>query len=427
MHDAPSRRSSWRQRGAALARAYRGLGLLVLNTILLLLIVNAALYLPTRSVEPSGATLRLPGIVVPPPRADLEAVARQATEIRALAAKERLYPSLTSHEVATMWLETLAVHAGLFAYEPYTGFRVKSYRGRFVNVDEDGFRWGARPAPWPPESSAFNVFVFGGSTTFGYGVPDDATIPAALERALQSRLPDRRVHVYNFGRGYYFSTQERVLFERLLGDGHRPDVAVFVDGLNDFFNLTGEPENTALLARCFETATPNALATVVGDLPMGRAARWLRERSLGPSVEDVPTPHGDGDAPVLGHRRRRHLRRVVMRVVRNHRLAAGSAAAFGVEPLFVWQPVPMHDAEHLQNPYAVRDYGRHEHARAGYALMADLAGRGKLGPRFTWCADVHQRATEGLYVDSVHYSPAMSTLIAACIADGLTRGGALPR
>ena len=39
------------------------------------------------------------------------------------------------------------------------------------------------------------VFLFGGSTTFGYGLTDDETIAAAFERELQSA--DGRA-VYNF-------------------------------------------------------------------------------------------------------------------------------------------------------------------------------------------------------------------------------------
>jgi len=43
------------------------------------------------------------------------------------------------------------------------------------------------------------------------------------------------VVVYNFGRAGYYSTQERILFEYFVAKGVKPDVAIFLDGLNDFF------------------------------------------------------------------------------------------------------------------------------------------------------------------------------------------------
>ena len=44
----------------------------------------------------------------------------------------------------------------------------------------------------------------------------------------------REPRVYNFGRGSYYSSQERILFEQLAVAGHVPDLAVFIDGGSDF-------------------------------------------------------------------------------------------------------------------------------------------------------------------------------------------------
>ena len=89
--------------------------------------------------------------------------------------------------------------------------------------------------------------------------------------------------MYNFGRAFYFSSQERILFEQLLLDGHRPATAVFLDGLNDFYFASGQPQFTAEYLRFMERqaglpADPpfrSSLAAAARQLPLTRAAaRW---------------------------------------------------------------------------------------------------------------------------------------------------------
>ena len=72
-------------------------------------------------------------------------------------------------------------------YESYTQFKEKPFKGKFVNVHLAGFRSNnSKIQPWPPDPNNFNIFVFGGSTTFGYGVADSETIVSYLEKKLQN-------------------------------------------------------------------------------------------------------------------------------------------------------------------------------------------------------------------------------------------------
>ena len=124
------------------------------------------------------------------------------------AALTKVYPGKTRKEIRDLLHETWSRP---YIYEPFTQFKERPYRGKYVNVDVNGFRFSAGQASWPPDPAAFNVFVFGGSTTFGYGVTDAETITSYLQTYFreQLRIPAR---VYNFGRGYYNSTQERIPF-----------------------------------------------------------------------------------------------------------------------------------------------------------------------------------------------------------------------
>ena len=49
------------------------------------------------------------------------------------------------------------------------------------------------------------------------------------------------VSVYNFGHNGFFSLQERWELERLIRDGFVPDLAIFIDGLNDLHQWHGQP------------------------------------------------------------------------------------------------------------------------------------------------------------------------------------------
>ena len=125
-----------------------------------------------------------------------------------------------------------------YAYEPFTLFKERSYSGKYVNVSEFGFRKVAEQGPWPIDPAYFNIFFLGGSTTFGYGIADYQTVPSQLQHFLNQKVK-RPVRVYNFGRGFYYQPQEMVLLVRLLSTGHKPDMVVFLDGLNEFYFRTG--------------------------------------------------------------------------------------------------------------------------------------------------------------------------------------------
>ena len=108
-----------------------------------------------------------------------------------------------------------------------------------MHVDEDsqGFaRRRTHNAQADAARSTLRIFALGGSTTFGYNVADDETWPSALAATLTRRAAasgtDITVTVENYGRGYFNPSQEVVLLWNLVRSGHRPDVVIFMDGVN---------------------------------------------------------------------------------------------------------------------------------------------------------------------------------------------------
>jgi len=110
-------------------------------------------------------------------------------------------------------------------FEPYVHWKRKPFSGRFINVDQNGVR---RTKKGPVAETGKTVFMFGGSTLWGTGAPDDKTIPSYV----QSMLGDD-FDVYNFGETGYVSAQELNALLLLLAQANIPDIVVFYDGVND--------------------------------------------------------------------------------------------------------------------------------------------------------------------------------------------------
>src|SRR5262245_28045517 len=151
------------------------------------------------------------------------------------------YPGLSSAEVDQLIGETFQA----VQYEPFVAFRERPRQGRFVSVTEEGYRISSDQSPWPPKPDAPIIFVFGGSTTFGYGVEDKDTVVSRLSARLRRDPAFANAQLYNFGRAFYWSAQESVLLQRLIAEGHVPSMAIFIDGMNDFYQTTSDPVYTA--------------------------------------------------------------------------------------------------------------------------------------------------------------------------------------
>lgn len=141
--------------------------------------------------------------------------------------KERrsAYGHMSDQEVNELLNSTWNPTIGGWDYEDTVGFKESPRKTRFVNVNEFGIRQNSSNHIGMDDLNDA-IWFFGGSTTFGYGVTDKETIPAKLENILKTR-------VINFGRGYFYSTQENMLFKDYLKAGYRPKMAIFLDGVNE--------------------------------------------------------------------------------------------------------------------------------------------------------------------------------------------------
>jgi hypothetical protein len=303
-------------------------------------------------------------------------------------------------------------------YSPFVEFRMTPYKGRYFNITEDGYRPnGAEPqdlaAPGP------KVFLYGGSTAMGIGVADDETIAAYAQAALKA-AGRADIQVFNFGVVSYFSTQERIALERQLTAGQKPDVAVFVDGLNDFYYCT-VPDVSAWNERLIQ------LTRARSRMPLGLE---LAHRS---NVVQL-AKHLGGDKSVMVREwgsfceTETDVDKVIRRLDANRRMIDATAERMGFKALFVQQPVPTYSYDNRKRPFPVKEeaLGYHMNSARGYPRMADMKDKGQLWDHgLLWLAEL-EPAEGNAYIDTIHYSPRFNKAIGERIAQAILEGNLAP-
>lgn len=129
---------------------------------------------------------------------------------------------LSSNDLIVLYNETWKNY-DKFRFLPFTGHSETNRSGKFLNFTENNGRKINRPIKCDK-----NIYLYGGSTTFGYNVTDNQTIG----QYLQELLPNNNC-VYNHGRAYFYSKQENNLFINHIEEEKKINSAFFLDGINE--------------------------------------------------------------------------------------------------------------------------------------------------------------------------------------------------
>jgi lysophospholipase L1-like esterase len=107
------------------------------------------------------------------------------------------------------------------------------YHSEHYNTDENGFRAtaGVKNILGDFNQSFYNIFVFGGSTTFGTFVRDDETWTYYLSAMLKN-AGYKNVKVYNLGQGTFNIQDEIYLLFDQLRQRRVPNMVIFLEGVN---------------------------------------------------------------------------------------------------------------------------------------------------------------------------------------------------
>ncbi len=228
-------------------------------------------------------------------------------------------------------------------WEPYVYFRQHSFAGQTITIDERGFRRTWQSPRHPTKDSdhqPFRVWMFGGSSLWGFGARDDWTIPSLVAQKIHEHgIP---AIVGNFSEIGYVSTQEVVAMVRALQAGDHPDLVIFYDGVNESTSalLEGEAGLTTnernRRAEFNIRQSPSRLgASLIGRL-VGDSATYRLAQSIGHRLLNPKGPEGVLPGP---GRRQELVDQVVRRYQANLAIVEQLGRGFGFHSLHFWQPM----------------------------------------------------------------------------------------
>jgi hypothetical protein len=317
------------------------------------------------------------------------------------------YGHLSDSDVNELLSETWNMRDGGWVYEQWTGFRERARSASFVNVNEVGIR--SNGAPHRALASANgSIWMFGGSTTFGYGVADAETIPAFLEQITSKK-------VINFGRGYYYSAQENMLLRKLLATSLLPSKVVFLDGINERCDIDvyqtqmGELFDTAQVATNWSSSKIYGPAKfLIYNILMRLGGTSARGAAYDPAMMRPSCSNLGVESKVTDILRTSLTERKLL------------CAQYRIECFTFVQPFAGVHGLHLDEkalPAAARDSLKDHYD----ALQGTFAESGAIS-----IVDALDEKTTQAYVDNVHYSASANKLIAQSIASYLSQQGQNP-
>jgi lysophospholipase L1-like esterase len=305
-----------------------------------------------------------------------------------------------------------------FQYEPWVQFRNPDFYGTFLRTDHRGFRRTKEPRSHG--GKPIKIYVFGGSTTFGYGVPDDHTIPSYIQTILEQKYPNKSILVKNYGQGFYYSSQELLLFISQIKIGDIPDWAIFIDGGNDTAQLAkkrDEPYFTQTVKQLWDErrgASSNKAQKDLSWIPMVRLAEALSRRLFSKVASNNNPPNGsnaEAESDLQSN-----VDYIFTRYTANMRMIRSLCREYGIRCYFVWQPVPTYKYDrtlHRTFPYergrAIEEYWSAIYSRMKTYREAD----------FLYLGGMLEGVSEKVFVDDFHYNEVMNEKIATRICEVL--------
>ncbi|MHB2017179.1 MAG: hypothetical protein ACYCW6_09565 [Candidatus Xenobia bacterium] len=385
------------------------------NTALLFVLINLIVGYGFTFVDRTGSAAKARALVTTSARGR-----PQATRFRTVWQLENIdmeaFEGVPEPQVEDMLDETTQLGDKGFAYHPWIQCSNPEFHGRYVNVDRfenDPDLLCRRSVLDPnlhPQGRVINVYLFGGSTTFGWDTADAWTVGSYLWKALQDKAPaGTQIRLVNFGRSMWYSSQEVEQLRRLLRKGYRPDIAIFLDGLNDTFQMQGMQDAPFMTER---------LSNLVNIDQFGRHNDGLRDYAWIPLVRLAYALRGHDNDKTISMPAVNDATKVTdfVRRVFHQNVADAQAMARDnhFKTYFFWQPCPFYkyDVSLHRHPRVLDDAHQQVYQRVYDRMRTDAAA--------IFLGDLQaQWGHRKVYVDDVHYGPAFSRFLAQQMAPSI--------
>ena len=305
------------------------------------------------------------------------------TELRRVEkAQELLRPGMPKNESDLIAAEQAEANSAVFT--PWMEFAFRDYHGKHLNV-ADHIRRSDPDRSDTSKKDPFCILFLGGSTTYGYNVTDEETIPSAFVRAYRQAHPDGRpIRVVNRGIPFYYSYQELIELADLLFKGEKPNMVIMLDGLNDCIGAIDSYNHIPAFA--------------LGNDGFFTAARIADEKKMLEDLRKLP----DGISADSAYRA------VCERYLENIRNAHALAGLYHIPVYCFWQPVPYYNyPNRTRDPICTQDQS--ERFEQIYPLVKT---RGAGIPYFFFLGDMLQEEKGLPFIDRFHYSPQFSQSVA---------------
>jgi lysophospholipase L1-like esterase len=303
------------------------------------------------------------------------------------------------------WQELTLVQR-LPEYYPYVVWRRETRAGETILIDGEGRRRTHHSRCVP---GAYTVYMFGGSTLWGYGAPDWATIPSYL--AEEYARHGRMACIENFGEFGWVGTQGVLKLVLELKAGRRPDLVIGFDGCNDV--LTPLQSGRVDVHGNFREI--KAWHDWHRQLALGSFG-WLGATNSATLAGRVAMRLGPGGSGWRADTEAAPLaRRIVQDYVGGVDIVEALGVRHGFKSAFFWQPVALAERKSLtpeerSRVESVRDE-RHRPLPALYEQTYELI-RAIRRPSVHYLADVFNDERGDVYLDICHLAPPGNRLVA---------------
>jgi len=288
-----------------------------------------------------------------------------------------------------------AMESNRFIQESWIEFRNMDYNGRYMHMSgvnrrssPDGF--------YNNTDDTLDIYFFGGSTMFGFNVMDNETIPSQFAELYKQKYPNgKSIRVLNFGTPTYYSYQELMLLSNLIYNGHKPDVAVFLDGINDFWFATAAYYRQSYFSYVFRQVFDKGLRSNGNFQLVDTADNMFMD------PKNVPLDE--------------YNRKLVVNYFENISNIKMMCDMAGAKAFFFAQPSPFYNYPNQQkDPICFKD----TNTRFNY-IYPLVKKQGSSVNDFTFLGDMLKHENGYPFIDGLHYSPAFIKKVAGQILDAV--------